>query len=73
MAETTGRRVAMQVVVNRDLCEGNAMCVKEAPEVFALGDDDQVQILIPNPDESLRAKVDRAVRRCPRNALALKD
>lgn len=63
----------MLVVVNRDLCEGNAMCVKEAPEVFALGDDDQVQILIPNPDESLRAKVDRAVRRCPRNALALKD
>jgi ferredoxin len=63
----------MRVLVNRDLCEGNALCVKEAPEVFALGDDDQVILLIENPDEALRAKVDRAVRRCPRNALALED
>jgi ferredoxin len=63
----------MRVVVNRDLCEGNALCVKEAPEVFALGDDDQVIILIESPDEALREKVDRAVRRCPRNALELKD
>jgi ferredoxin len=61
----------MRVVVNRDLCEGNAVCVKEAPEVFALGDDDQVRILSERPDASLAAKVDRAVRRCPRNALAL--
>ena len=61
----------MRVVVNRDLCEGNALCVKEAPEVFALGDDDQVRILIENIDEALHKKVDRAVRRCPRNALTL--
>ncbi len=61
----------MRVVVNRDLCEGNALCVKEAPEVFALGDDDQVRVLAEHPDEALRAKVDRAVRRCPRNALTL--
>ncbi|MGH7894810.1 MAG: ferredoxin [Candidatus Binatia bacterium] len=61
----------MRVVVNPDLCEGNALCVKEAPEVFALGDDDQARVLVERPDESLRAKVDRAVRRCPRNALTL--
>jgi ferredoxin len=61
----------MRVVVNPDLCEGNALCVKEAPEVFRLGDDDQAHLLIERPDASLRAKVDRAVRRCPRNALSL--
>jgi ferredoxin len=61
----------MRVVVNRDLCEGNGYCVTEAPEVFALGDDDQARLLIEHPDASLRTKVDRAVRRCPRNALAL--
>ena len=61
----------MRVVVNKDLCEGNAMCVKESPEVFVLGDDDMVRILIERPGESLRSKVDRAVRRCPRNALTL--
>jgi len=61
----------MRVVVNRDLCEGNALCVKEAPEVFALGDDDQVRVLMERPGEALRVRVDRAVRRCPRNALSL--
>jgi ferredoxin len=61
----------MRVVVNPDLCEGNALCVKEAPEVFVLGEDDQAHLLIERPDESLRTKVDRAVRRCPRNALTL--
>jgi ferredoxin len=61
----------MRVVVNLDLCEGNALCVKEAPEVFALGDDDIARVLVDHPDESLRTKVDRAVRRCPRNALTL--
>ena len=61
----------MRVVVNLDLCEGNALCVKEAPEVFALGDDDIARVLVEHPDESLRARVDRAVRRCPRNALTL--
>jgi len=61
----------MRVVVNPDLCEGNALCVKEAPEVFALGDDDQSRVLVDHPDEALRAKIDRAVRRCPRNALTL--
>ncbi len=61
----------MRVVVNLDLCEGNALCVKEAPEVFALGDDDIARVLVEHPAEALRAKVDRAVRRCPRNALTL--
>jgi ferredoxin len=73
MAKKNHSEESMRVVVNLDLCEGNALCVKEAPEVFALGDDDQVILLIENPDEALRAKVDRAVRRCPRNALALED
>jgi ferredoxin len=42
MTETEPSEDRMRVLVNRDLCEGNALCVKEAPEVFKLGDDDQV-------------------------------
>jgi ferredoxin len=30
----------MRVVVDRDRCEGNAICVKIAPELFTLDDDD---------------------------------
>lgn len=63
----------MKVIVDRDLCEGNAVCVGIAPEVFELGDDDVVRILIENPDESLRGKVEEAVRSCPRQALKIVD
>jgi ferredoxin len=61
----------MRIQVDRDLCEGNAVCMKMAPEVFAVGDDDQVKVLIAQPGEELRAKVEAAVRRCPRQALTL--
>jgi ferredoxin len=63
----------MRVVVDRDLCEGNAVCMKVAPEVFVVGEDDQARILIERPDEDLREKVEAAVRRCPRQAIALRE
>jgi ferredoxin len=63
----------MRIVVNRDLCEGNAQCEKIAPEIFRVGDDDQVALLQDRPPETLRAKAEQAVRRCPRQALAVED
>ena len=33
----------MRIVIDHDLCEGNAVCVRVAPEVFIVGDDDQAQ------------------------------
>jgi ferredoxin len=63
----------MRIVVDKDLCEGNAVCMKVAPEVFVVGDDDQARILIERPDEDLREKVEAAVRRCPRQAIALRE
>ena len=61
----------MRVTVDPDLCEGNGLCAKAAPEVFELGDDDKAQVLIERPGEGLRAKVETAVRRCPRQAIRL--
>jgi ferredoxin len=61
----------MRVVVDRDLCEGNGVCEKRAPEVFRLGDDDQAVVLVERPDEALRPKVEAAVRGCPRQAIRL--
>lgn len=63
----------MKVVVDYDLCEGNAVCMKVAPEVFEVGDDDRARVLLDNPGEDLRAKIEAAVRRCPRQALAIVD
>ena len=61
----------MKVQVDYDLCEGNAVCMKVCPEVFVVGDDDRARLLIEQPGEELRAKVEAAVRRCPRQALAI--
>ena len=61
----------MKVVVDLDLCEDNARCVKAAPEVFALDDQDGVNILLPEIPEALREKVLDAERKCPRCAIKI--
>ena len=64
---------SMKVRVDYDLCEGNAVCMKVCPEVFEVGDDDRARVIDKNPGEDLRAKVEAAVRRCPRQALSIED
>jgi ferredoxin len=61
----------MKVVVDWDLCEGNAICMQVCPEVFLVRDDDKAHLLIESPGEALRAKVEQAVRRCPRQAISI--
>ncbi len=61
----------MRIRVDQDLCEGNALCQKVAAEVFVVGDDDKAHLLIEQPPESMRAQVELAVRRCPRQALTI--
>jgi ferredoxin len=63
----------MRVVVDLELCEGNAVCANVAPEVFVIGDDDVARVKLDTIPDALRAKVELAVRRCPRQALALRD
>ncbi len=61
----------MKIIVDYDLCEANAVCMAEAPEVFKVDDDDNLHILDESPSEKLRTKVEAAVRLCPKQALKL--
>jgi ferredoxin len=63
----------MKVVVDYDLCESNALCMAAAPEVFEVRDDDFLYVLQDNPPEALRAKVEEAVKRCPKQAIKLEE
>jgi ferredoxin len=63
----------MRVVVDRDLCEANGLCVAACPEVFELDDEDRLVILIERPGDALRAAVERAAQLCPRQALTLEE
>ena len=54
-----------------DLCESNARCVATAPEVFELGDDDVLRVLLDRPEEDLRPAVLLAAQRCPKGAISV--
>lgn len=63
----------MRVVVDRDRCEGNAFCVKIAPEVFQL-DDDEYAVVIADPvPAGQTALAEQAIADCPRAALSRRD
>ena len=61
----------MKIRVDYDLCEANAVCMEQTPEVFKVDEKDELHILQEEPPESLRDKVKAAVRLCPRQALSL--
>jgi ferredoxin len=64
----------MRIIVDRDLCEANGVCVRLAPAAFALDDDDVLHLRVLQPaDASQRAAMDAAIAGCPKGALAWDD
>jgi len=63
----------MKVVVDYDLCEANAVCMEQAPEIFKVDENDNLHVLMESPPESLRKKLEAAVRLCPRQALSIQE
>ena len=61
----------MKIVVDFDKCKSNAVCQRAAPEVFEVREDGFLYILDEEPGEALRAKVDKAARVCPQNAITV--
>ncbi len=65
---------SFRLCLDRDLCQGHAVCVNEAPEVFEIDrDENKVVLLQERPDPSLREKVELAVRHCPTRALSIEE
>jgi ferredoxin len=64
----------MKVIVDLDVCEAHGDCVVAAPEIFDLGDDDDVvTVLQPEPPEELRQKAEKAASDCPVAAITIQD
>jgi ferredoxin len=64
---------AVRVIVDRDRCEGNAVCMGIAPDVFELDDEDYAVVQtdpIPPDREQL---AEQAIAECPRAALKRED
>lgn len=63
----------MRVVVDREACESNAMCMGFAPEIFDVRYDGTLEVLDEHPPEALRASVEEAVRNCPTQAISIEE
>jgi ferredoxin len=63
----------MRIEVDLDLCQGHAECAIEAPAVFSVPKNGQVQLTDPDPPDRERARVEAAVSYCPTQALRLID
>lgn len=61
----------LKVVVDRDLCESNAVCVGHAPEVFEVDAEDKLRLLREDVPTDALDRVQKAVRCCPKGALSL--
>jgi ferredoxin len=61
----------VKISVHKDECEGNAMCMGIAPDIFDVDDDGLLELLQDEPVEDRRADVERAVRSCPKAALSV--
>lgn len=63
----------MKVVVDFESCQSHGLCTQAAPELFEIRDDGFLYILEETPGESLRGKVEKAVRECPTGAIKIED
>lgn len=62
----------MRVEADLAKCQGYICCVIAAPEVFDIDDEaSKVRLLVAEPGEPLRRKVEDAVSSCPAGALRL--
>lgn len=63
----------MRVFADSTRCMGSGYCTLTAPDLFDVDDDGMVLLRDENPPESMRASVEKAVERCPVQALRISD
>ncbi|BBX54279.1 MULTISPECIES: ferredoxin [Mycobacteriaceae] len=63
----------MRVEVDRDRCEGNAVCVGIAPDLFDLDDEDYAVVKSDPVPPGEEAVAEQAIAECPRAALIRHD
>jgi ferredoxin len=63
----------MRVSVDRDVCIVSGMCTSIAPEIFQIGDDGLLHILVEDLSPEQAEKADNAVLCCPVEALSVRN
>jgi ferredoxin len=63
----------MRVEVDRDRCEGNAVCVGIAPDLFDLDDEDYAVVKADPVPADQEDAAEQSIAECPRAALIRRD
>jgi ferredoxin len=69
----TFKEDAVRVIVDRDRCEGNAVCMGIAPDIFELDDEDYAVVKTDPIPEGREELAEQAIAECPRAALSRED
>ncbi len=60
-----------RIHIDRELCQGHASCMGEAPELFQVDDAGNLSVLQENPPLTLLDKARQAEKYCPNNAITI--
>ncbi|MDD5462369.1 MAG: cytochrome P450 [Methylococcales bacterium] len=60
-----------QIKIDRELCQGHATCMAEAPELFQVDDAGNVTVLQESPSLDLLEKARKAAKYCPTKAIKI--
>jgi ferredoxin len=61
----------MRIVVDRTKCSSIGLCEATAPDIFEIGSDGALNILIDDIPESRRVELEQACENCPTQALSI--
>ncbi len=72
LQEAAQRGIGFNITIDRELCQGHATCMAEAPELFQVDDADNATVLQDNPSLNLLEKARQAEKYCPSKAIKIK-
>ncbi|MDD1644548.1 MAG: cytochrome P450, partial [Methylococcaceae bacterium] len=70
--ESTQTGPGFQIIIDRELCQGHATCMTEAPELFQVDEAGNLTVLQENPPLDLLEKARQAEKYCPTKAIKIK-
>ncbi|WP_262964217.1 cytochrome P450 [Methylobacter psychrophilus] len=72
LQEAAQRGIGFNITIDRELCQGHATCMAEAPELFQVDDAGNATVLQDNPSLNLLEKARQAEKYCPSKAIKIK-
>jgi len=63
----------MKAVVDRSKCSSIGLCEATAPDIFEIGADGSLTILIEDISDDRRVDLEQACENCPTQALSIED